>query len=370
VDSSAVLNVSSQLVVGNFGDGSIQVLRGADLNPGADLFFGRFAGSSATGLVRGAGSKINMSNMLELGGAAGTPGGASVLTVDSSAVVQVGTTSGNINIYPGTGHLVVRDGGTILAGPIWLDGACDISAGRIDANGIFVGATGRLSGRGVVNGSIISSGLVDLVPAAGTLGALRVNGAATLQGAGTLGVALGRVTGPGSDTLSCSATLTVGGTLALSADPSFVRTVGDSFVVATGSPVSGSFSNVTWNGAPGAALFDVVVRPTRVVVFVKSATLGVGDGAERPGVLRFRSVSSLSHLAFALDLPADAEVRVALLDVTGREVARLHEGRLAAGSHTMRAPADALPNGVYFARARIVRQGATVVRTAKAVRVR
>lgn len=370
VDSSAVVHVSSQLIVGNRGAGSLTVKNGAQFEPVSDLFFGVTAGSSATGLVRGAGSLVTLNHLLNLGGVGGVPGGPSVLTVDSSAVVEVTTGAGLARIYDTTGHLVVRDGATFRAATITLDGACDLQAATIDASSTIIGPAGRLSGRGHVTGSLVSSGLVDLVPTAGQLGALRVDGGVLLASTGQFGVALGRGAGPRADTLVCGGSLNVSGILALSADPSFVRVVGDTFVVATASSVSGAFTGVTWNGAPGAALFTVVVQPTRIVVVTKAATLDVDEGAARAGTLRFRAVSNAGRTAFVLDLPQDADVRVKLLDVTGREIARLHEGRLGAGTHTLANTAAALPSGVYFARAEIVRDGVTSVRTAKAVHLR
>lgn len=365
LDSSAVMTIQTQLLVGNYGSGSITVKHGARLEPAMILTLGNRAGSSATGLVSGAGSLVTMNNRLDVGVA-----GSAVLTVDSAAVVEVTTNVGVANIGASGGHLVVRDGATFRAATLNLDGACDLRAATIDAAMTSIGAAGRLSGRGRLTGHLGVFGLLDLVPTAGELGALRVDSTAVLWAGSTLGVALGRGAGPKSDTLVCGGELYVYGTLALSADPSFLRVVGDTFVVATATNVSGSFAGVTWNGAPAAALFDVIVQPTRVLVVTKSATLGVGEGLERPGALQFRSVSHASRLAFALELPADAEVRVTLLDVTGREVARLHEGRLAAGSHTLAMPVANLPSGIYFARAAIGRDGVTSVRSAKAVHLR
>ena len=51
-----------------------------------------------------------------------------------------------------------------------------------------------------------------------------------------------------------------------------------------------------------------------------------------------------------LALPAAAEARAAVYDVLGREVAVLHDGPLAAGSHRLTFHAD-LPAGVYLVRA-------------------
>ena len=65
-----------------------------------------------------------------------------------------------------------------------------------------------------------------------------------------------------------------------------------------------------------------------------------------------------------LDAAQDASVRV--FDALGREVARLHDGPLAAGPHTLRLDAAALPAGVYVLRLRA--GGETAVRRLAVVR--
>ena len=69
-------------------------------------------------------------------------------------------------------------------------------------------------------------------------------------------------------------------------------------------------------------------------------------------------------LALTLDAAQDASVRV--FDALGREVARLHDGPLAAGPHTLRLDAAALPAGVYVLRLRA--GGETAVRRLAVVR--
>ena len=53
----------------------------------------------------------------------------------------------------------------------------------------------------------------------------------------------------------------------------------------------------------------------------------------------------------ALALDAAADVRVTVYDVLGRQVAALHSGELAAGSHELVLDGRALPAGVYLVRA-------------------
>ncbi|MBO6574171.1 MAG: DUF11 domain-containing protein [Rhodothermales bacterium] len=49
-------------------------------------------------------------------------------------------------------------------------------------------------------------------------------------------------------------------------------------------------------------------------------------------------------------LPESGDVRLAVYDILGREVALLHQGSLSAGTHEVTFRADAMPSGTYFAR--------------------
>jgi hypothetical protein len=53
-----------------------------------------------------------------------------------------------------------------------------------------------------------------------------------------------------------------------------------------------------------------------------------------------------------LELPEENEVTVVVLDLQGRTVAALHDGPLAAGTHTLRWEDRDVPAGVYYVRAR------------------
>ena len=153
-------------------------------------------------------------------------------------------------------------------------------------------------------------------------------------------------------------------------DPSFRRVASDTFVVMTWGTRSGSFSAITWQGLPAADSFDVVLETNRMLLISKASTTAVGPGVAASSELRFRTIGSLSApLAFELDLPGDAVVRVTLLDAMGRVVARLGEGRMSAGVHRLVA-SQALAPGPYFARASVEREGRTETRVAKAIRLR
>jgi len=59
--------------------------------------------------------------------------------------------------------------------------------------------------------------------------------------------------------------------------------------------------------------------------------------------------SGAATVTVSLTVPEAVEVVV--FDALGREVARLHDGPLAAGGHTLAFDASGLPSGVYLVRA-------------------
>ncbi len=82
------------------------------------------------------------------------------------------------------------------------------------------------------------------------------------------------------------------------------------------------------------------------------------EGRDAPGAagaLRVSPNPATDGLAFAFDLSADDHVTLAIHDVSGREVARLADGRFGPGPHTLRwdgrgADGTRLQAGVYYAR--------------------
>ncbi len=103
---------------------------------------------------------------------------------------------------------------------------------------------------------------------------------------------------------------------------------------------------------PGAIGLDTL----RVTLTAQTAA--TGGVANAPSVLRFAppAPNPLRHSTlFAYDLPHEASASLTILDVTGRTVATLAEGRQAAGRYSLRWDArrsdgSTLPAGLYFAR--------------------
>ena len=102
-----------------------------------------------------------------------------------------------------------------------------------------------------------------------------------------------------------------------------------------------------------------------IEVIVETATgTAVEEAGEIPRALAlssnypnpFRSATTLRF-----ELPARTEVDLRVVDLLGRTVARLIEGSMEAGVHTVRFEAGSLPSGVYLAR--LNAGGATHTRT-------
>lgn len=359
-DSGAVLIVGNRIVSGSSvpgPTGSLSVLGGSRVEAPYAQFW---SGPASGGLV--------------LDGTQSALVCSTTVMLNTTAFVQFGA---RIEVTDGDVHVredadVAVHGGTIMASEdIPVLGTLELESGALETPEVFVNDIGTLAGNGSLSGRLICYGTLDPHSDSG-LGTISVDSTANLALDAVLDIRLGYSGGPINDALVVSQALGCGftnTTLALSAHPSFQRVPDDTFVVATAANVGGSFANVTWNGSPAGGLFDVVYEPTRVLVIVTDATVGV-EPESRHASLRFAPLPGGSQLAFTLELPEDADVRAAVYDVGGRLVAHLHHGRLAAGTHRLATDVRSLPSGIYFARADVVSAVRRDARTVRTVRLR
>lgn len=367
LDSSAVLQCVSPLSLGRAGGATVSVRGGSRLS-GSQIDLGVASGSSSSVSLNGPGTEMTF-DQLHLGGSGLTPGGAATLDVDSSAVAEGGLSGSLCRVLDGFGSLSVRRGGLLRAAQILSGHQITLDAGTLHTLQTNLYPPSTLTGRGTIIGDVSAEGVIDVATDPLTFGQLRIQG--DLGHSGETRLALGRPGGERrNDSLTVSQQAALFGTLVLERDPSFQRIVGDSFVVMTWASRVGTFDNVLWLGGAASDSFDVVYEPTRLLIITKPTTLGADPSSPAVQVLRFRALAARGEMAFALELPDDADVRVTLHDVTGRLVARVHEGALAAGVHRLAAGSRSLPGGVYFARAAVTREGRSEVRSAKVVRLR
>ncbi len=378
VDSSAVLVSIGPLIVGNRGHGAVDVRSGAIV---AVRYI--YLGASGTGsgriTVTGAGSALHAVGPVDVGGG-GIAAGTGALEVDDGGVVEVLAGGAGVpvtTIHAAGGTLTLRGGGRFTTtGQLEVHDSVHLEDGEIHANQINVSSSGQLAGYGRLSARLQNA--ARLVPASetGSFGTLRLTGDFVQTGNGHFHVKLGTTSAgdPVSDTLVASGLAALGGTLDLELDPSFLRTVGDTFTVLTCRARLGGFSSVTWNGNPLSGQAAVVYGDSSVRIAITAGTNDVGPGAgiDQVAAIRFVALAGGVAPAFELDLPEAARVEVRVFDVGGREVARLLDAALAGGRHRLDAFAGGWrpASGVYFARAVIRANGTPVVRTARAVLTR
>ena len=253
-------NDSGFFIVGYSGDGTLNVEVGGVVSNTNNGYIGFNPGSTGVATVTGSGSQWNNSDSFYLGGTSFETGGTGVLTIQDNGLVSVTNT---LKIWgPGTLDL---DGGTIRAGTLdhtgggtfnFLDGTLSVDTfdGDLTQNGgtFLIGNSPGISN---VTGSYNQLG-----------GALEIE---LFSGAGGLPVA-----GMDFDQLTADS-VTLSGTLDLSADPGYLPTLGDTFsIINTTSGVSGMFSAVNNAYLSGGFTVDVIYGANDVTLEVIATLLG------------------------------------------------------------------------------------------------
>ena len=381
-DSSGTFSTGAYIIIGNHGTGEFDVLHGGHADCGA-TYISQSAPAEGAGLgtllARGTGSTYLAHDLFVVGGGNGSSGGPGSATVDSGATITV---LGGVAVNPpqtsikgGAGVMTVSDGGLFTTtGTIENTGSVVLRNGEINAQGFYGYAAGTVGGVGRMVTSVQNSGLITPYSATDAFAAIRIVGNLQEINPAHYRTVLGSVGGRRCDTLVVTGWAVLGGTLDIQLDPSFVSTPGDTFTVLTCGLRSGTFANVTWNGAPLSGQATVVYAPGAVYVVIPGSSVGVGpgDGASLPRTIHFANAGVGSKLAFVLDLPAEADVQVKLYDITGREAATLCEGMLGAGQHRLEVQRGGhdMPSGAYFARASVRSQGKVTALRAQGILLR
>ena len=111
---------------------------------------------------------------------------------------------------------------------------------------------------------------------------------------------------------------------------------------------AGGMITVRFAFVGGSSLPDIIANAAAAQALVTVAVEGGPNANGYELTARPNPVTSTSN--FTVTLPTAEDVRVAVYDVTGREVAVLVDGARPAGSHTIQWDASALPSGVYMVR--------------------
>jgi hypothetical protein len=372
VDSSATLPINGTLNVGYRGQGTVYVMNGGHLSAS-----GLTVGSYGTGTVwvMNPGSRLDVVNTLWVGNTGGN-GALDDVVVDSSSTLAMTTTTINppgIAVYT-NGRLTAQNGGVIASGEVDNEGQLVVrSGGQVrDSSRVVNFAGAWIQGYGpIVGGQIINNGTIAPYGPDSPFAAITMSTTGFTQNStGHFQTVLGSTGGRRCDTLAVSGPATLGGTLDIYLDNSFVRTPGDTFTVLTCTSRTGAFTTVTWNYNAFTGQAEIVYTPTAVKIVMGSSTTGV-PVLGSPQALRFAPMGPVSRPGFVLELPEAAHVDVRLYDVRGREVASLFDGAMDSGRHELALPTSgALPSGAYFAKAVVREREHNIERTARAIVVR
>ncbi len=378
VDSSAIYTTTGYTNIGDGGFGEFDASNGAQVNLGA-VYLGNNTSDATVGgtmVVKHGGTLLTVHDVFSIGGYGGSLGFGNVLA-DSGGTVYV-ITSGIVNpptmdIRGGTGTLFLANGGHLsTAGAIGNSGDMVFQNGELEANGISLGTSGRIRGYGFISSAIQGTGRLEPYAAADSFGVLRISDNLTLQSPARYVVNLGTTGGLHCDTLEVGGAAVLAGTLEIRTAPGFSPAVWDSFTVLKCTSRTGTFTSVTWNGAPLSGQAIIIYRSNAVRIVIPGGVGVEPQPGAAPTALRFAAIGTASSPALLLDLPMTAMVDVTLYDITGRAAAQLNKGELSAGRYRFDLSGNStrLSSGAYFARAVIRANGTQVQRTVRTILLR
>jgi hypothetical protein len=256
--------------------------------------FGNFSGSTLTG------GKYTISGTLGFDNANIVTNAASItLTGTASAIINdlnsanalanlaTNTKSGSLSLMSGrmlttpgdfsnAGKLTVGAGSGFQSG-VSPNGSYTQTAGTTTVDGVLSAPTGMnlqagsLLGKGTIAAAVQSSGKVTPGDATAKPGTLTISGSYSQSATGSLNISIGGLTvGTQYDQLAVSNGVSLKGTLNLKLINSFVPVIDNTFIILTGSAISGTFTKVTGLSINSAEHFAVTYNPTNVTVTVVS----------------------------------------------------------------------------------------------------
>jgi hypothetical protein len=271
-------------------------------------------------------------------------------------------------IEGGAGTVILQDGH-----PVTIEGELVIGGGLVLSGNLLIptiAAGGRLEGHGRVGVGLNVAGTVAPGEPAGRLGVIGT----LLLNLGTYEADLGNHAAGEWDSLEASGDAALGGTLALHRLASYDAAPGDSFAILVCNHLVGTFANVTLDGQPLAGELEVHYASNAVWIVVPQSTVDVDGGTPGPAPVVALQLAPLAspgqRPGVELALPSAARASVRAYDVSGREVALLHDGELGPGRHRFELRREAGGAGMYFVRATIDDASGRLVKTVRVVRLR
>ena len=277
------------------GSGTVHILSGNFTSSSPNTYTGSTTIDSPSQLLLvGTGSISDSSSLTDDGtfDISGTTAGTAITTLSGSGLVSLGSQTLTLTNASGIFSGVIADGGfpggtggslTIAAGSETLNGvntytgATTIDSGAalavgdashpgavLDSSvgGVLVNSGGTLKGHGTINGAVTNNGTVI---AGGSIGTLTV-GSFSQGPNGTLAI---EVSPTQASQLKSLGAASLDGTLALTFDPGSYSAAIDQII--TGSPVTGTFANVTASGSPGIA-YGISYSSTGVDLVTETTT--------------------------------------------------------------------------------------------------
>jgi filamentous hemagglutinin len=344
-------------------DGPTLDLSGGPLvSNGSLVWFRRGACTISGGRLEGTGA-AQFSNQGSVTLKDVTLGPGAVYYTDARSSTQATGTSFTVQ-----GVNQVASMGTFTVAPttdyIQTGGATELLGGQLSATRELQIQGGALRGTGTVVANVANA---DVVGSSSASERLTIQGNYRQLPTGRLNVALA-----GSDAgqvggLDVTGGTTLDGTLAVAAVGGFTPSTGSVFQVMSYQGLSGHFAELqVANELTMVPQYDQFA----LVLQADPAPVSADNPPMLPTELRFRGLSGVHGVSFALELPAAAEVTIRAYDVSGRVIAKLADGSRPAGRYDFGLCSRDLASGVYFARADVRAGGHTDVRTARVVFVK
>lgn len=277
------------------GQGSVAIDAGATISvtaPGDGISLGRIVGTSGTMTVSGAAARLSVAGALTSGIVIGEAGTGALFVQNGGSVVGTTMVLGGGTIGPsggigtlaltGTGDVEVTSGLALWDGStISVDATSGIdldSSGSFTAGAVAIEAANTLIGAGTISAAVVNNGMI-----------IAANAPVALSTGGSLEIT-GPVSGTGVLSLASGATLQLDGSLAATQTINFVRAAPETLIYGA---QSGTISNPIRNFGLG----DKIVLPAGITVnsvaFQTSGTLNIEfqNAGGTSGVYDFTSVT-------------------------------------------------------------------------------